>query len=187
MCVLHVKAVWLSQGCSSWSLSLHNRGLGLSIWPSVCICVCLHLCVCVIHCFCNVPNPFFIPLWKSYRIMLILPFTSRGKLDCHLISYRLWLILLFFFFCFSSCILHQQWVTTSVFTSHQSQLSSQYTQEGSSWSWSCPGTPSRPHCAKHSTCSHHCSNKDQQRPMEKRGAPGKYFFSVAACICTWIT
>lgn len=97
MCVLHVKAVWLSQGCSSWSLSLHNRGLGLSIWPSVCICVCLHLCVCVIHCFCNVPNPFFFPLWKSYRIMLILPFTSRGKLDCHLISYRLWLILLFFF------------------------------------------------------------------------------------------
>lgn len=125
MCVLHVKAVWLSQGCSSWSLSLHNRGLGLSIWPSVCICVCLHLCVCVIHCFCNVPNPFFIPLWKSYRIMLILPFTSRGKLDCHLISYRLWLILLFFFFVSpaASSISSESPPVSSPATNHSSPVS----------------------------------------------------------------
>lgn len=93
-----------------------------------CVYVCVYVCVCVfvIHCFCNVPNPFFIPLWKSYRIMLILPFTSRGKLDCHLISYRLWLILLFFFFFVSpaaSSISSESPPVSSPATNHSSPVS----------------------------------------------------------------
>lgn len=82
-------------------------------------------------------------------------------------------VLFLFFF---SCILHQQWVVSSLLSGHQPQLSSQYTQERSSWSRTCAGSPSRSQCAKHSTCSHHSSYKNKQRPVEERGPTGKLTF-----------
>lgn len=82
-------------------------------------------------------------------------------------------VLFLFFF---SCILHQQWVVSSLLSGHQPQLSSQYTQERSSWSRTCAGSPSRSQCAKHSTCSHHSSYKNKQRPVEERGPAGKLTF-----------
>lgn len=74
-----------------------------------------------------------------------------------------------------SCILHQQRIISSVISSYQPQLSCQYTQERSPWSRTCPGSPSGPQCAKHSTCSHHCSNKNKQRPLADGGSPGITF------------
>lgn len=99
MCVwvLYVKAVWLLQGCSSWSLSLHNRGLEPSIWPAV--CVHAHICMGYL---------LLLWCWKSYRI-IVSPFISRAKhrlleplLLCSFSLYSYYFSLFF-----SSCILHQ--------------------------------------------------------------------------------
>lgn len=106
---------------------------------------------------------------REQKLFLCLPFSKERKNPISNWYFSDFIRVVFV----SSCILHQQWVVSSLLSGNQPQLSSQYTQERSSWSRTRAGSPSRSQCAKHSTCSHHSSNKNEQRPVEERRTTGK--------------